>query len=179
MAYMKKRVSFFMRILLCLIAAGLFICGFYMLVVQYQTATSHIEDVAGQSLQEKQHGRVLFLSSYSQTHFSVPLQWQGIDKGLKGTGVSFDTEYMDMKNHSDPASVERFRDMLAGKLAHTSYDALIVGDVAPAAGEQAGLDAPVVLRPAHGAHHAEGILSSRRGGVRFRLRAEYRRFQVR
>lgn len=128
MAYMKKRVSFFMRILLCLIAAGLFIFGFYMLVVQYQTATSHIEDVAGQSLQEKQHGRVLFLSSYSQTHFSVPLQWQGIDKGLKGTGVSFDTEYMDMKNHSDPASVERFRDMLAGKLAHTSYDALIVGD---------------------------------------------------
>ena len=35
MAYMKKRVSFFMRILLCLIAAVLFIFGFYMLVVQY------------------------------------------------------------------------------------------------------------------------------------------------
>lgn len=128
MQKIRKRVFSLPRVILCITAAVLFACGFYMIFMQYQDSQSHMKNIAEQSLQDAGKSRILFLSSYSETHFSVPLQWKGITEGFNGTGVVVDTEYMDTKNHPDRASIQRFTDMLAGKLQTTSYDALIVGD---------------------------------------------------
>ena len=76
---------------------------------------------------ERQH-RVLFLSSYSQSHFPVPDQWKGIYSACKDNGVMLDTEYMDTKNHPEKENIEKFRDLLAYKMQNTQYDVVITGD---------------------------------------------------
>lgn len=84
--------------------------------------------MARASLRDKKQHSVLFLSSYSQSHFSVPLQWDGISEAFEGTEVLLDTEYMDMKNNADDESQALFEQLLRHKLESHAYEVLIVGD---------------------------------------------------
>lgn len=117
-----------LRFVLGLASVALIFVGVVELFQSVQSASTRIRDIATESLQSESDHRVLFISSYSQTHFTVPEEWQGLEEGFAGKGVSFDTEYMDTKNHPDEASVERFAALLEGKLETTHYDAVIVGD---------------------------------------------------
>ena len=125
----KGRLTFsIIRVILGIAAILLIITGINMLFDQFTANNSMIRDIAKESLRDESEHRVLFLSSYSQSHFSVPLQWKGIDEEFEGSKVTLDTEYMDTKNHPDERSLRRFTNMLSGKLATTHYDVLIVGD---------------------------------------------------
>lgn len=124
----SRKISKAARLTLSVLAGFLFLCGFIMLFVQYENRNARIRDIAKESLKAEEEYRVLFISSYSQSHFSVPLQWTGIGEGLEGSGAILDTEYMDVKNHPGRENIERFEDMLAAKMKEISYDIVITGD---------------------------------------------------
>lgn len=117
-----------LRTIMGISAVILIVLGVYQFFILFQSASTRIRDLAVESLHEEGDHRVLFISSYSQTHFTVPQEWRGLEVGFQGQGVVVDTEYMDTKNHPDKASVDRFAALLRGKLQTTHYDALVVGD---------------------------------------------------
>lgn len=123
-----RQTSAVLRVVLGIAAIVLILIGVAQLFQLFQATSTHIRSIATESLQEESDHRVLFISSYSQTHLTVPEEWQGLKEGFEGTGVNFDSEYMDTKNHPDQASIDRFTAMLEGKLETTHYDALIVAD---------------------------------------------------
>lgn len=116
------------RIVLALAAVVLVSTGIVLLIRQFEAGNARVRSMATESVRADGDHRVLFISSYSQAHFSVPLQWEGIDETLEAQGVALDTEYMDTKNHPDDRSIQRFTALLRGKLQTSSYDVLIVGD---------------------------------------------------
>ncbi|MEG0806002.1 MAG: ABC transporter substrate binding protein [Lachnospiraceae bacterium] len=72
--------------------------------------------------------RVLFISSYSYTWSTVPLQIKGIQAGLD-EAVTLDIEYMNTKTMDDDTSRQMFYEKIKYILGHTKpYDVLIVGD---------------------------------------------------
>ena len=72
--------------------------------------------------------RVLFISSYSYTWSTVPLQMRGIQESLSDS-VSLDVEFMDTKNLSSEIAEEELLERIRFKEEHAGdYDAVIVGD---------------------------------------------------
>lgn len=127
----KKRtlkISTIFQFLLGAAAVIFFVSGIMMLMDQYRQSRSRIQEIASESLRQEGEYRVLFLSSYSQSHFSVPLQWQGLKEGFDGQSVVLDTEYMDRKNHPEEETFRLFTEQLTKKLSTVSYDVLVTGD---------------------------------------------------
>ena len=127
----KMRTNIVPRIALAVLAvfSVLFmLVGVSRLYGLYKNLAANDESMARASLRDKKQHAVLFLSSYSQSHFSVPLQWDGISKAFEGTEVLLDTEYMDMKNNADDESQALFEQLLRHKLESHAYEVLIVGD---------------------------------------------------
>lgn len=72
--------------------------------------------------------RVLFISSYSYTWSTVPLQIQGISSELADY-VTLDIEYMDTKELSLEIAKKQLLERLQYKEGHVqNYDAVIAGD---------------------------------------------------
>ncbi len=113
---------------LAVLSVVLMLVGVSRLYGLYKNLAENDGTMARASLRDKKQHSVLFLSSYSQSHFSVPLQWDGISKAFEGTEVLLDTEYMDMKNNADDESQAMFEQLLSHKLESHIYDVLIVGD---------------------------------------------------
>ena len=114
--------------ILAVTSISLILLGVSRLYGLYKNLADNDGTMARASLRDEQQHAVLFLSSYSQSHFSVPLQWDGISKAFEGTKVQLDTEYMDMKNNADDESQDLFEQLLRHKLESHTYDVLIVGD---------------------------------------------------
>lgn len=82
--------------------------------------------VEGSSLEYK---NILFISSYSLSFDTVPLQIEGMNEVFKGRQINLDVEFMDTKRFSEEEDLERFYDTLKKKLSRIDkYDAVIVGD---------------------------------------------------
>ena len=113
---------------LAVLSVTLILVGVSRLYGLYKNLADNDGSMARASLQDKKQHNVLFLSSYSQSHFSVPLQWDGISEAFKGTEVLLDTEYMDMKNNADDETQALFEQLLRHKLQSHDYEVLIVGD---------------------------------------------------
>ncbi len=113
---------------LAVFSVALMLVGVSRLYGLYRNLADSDKSMARASLRDEQQHSVLFLSSYSQSHFSVPLQWDGISQAFEGTEVLLDTEYMDMKNNADDESQALFEQLLRHKLESHAYDVLIVGD---------------------------------------------------
>ena len=114
--------------ILAVLSILLILVGVSRLYGLYKNLADNDESMARASLRDKKQASVLFISSYSQSHFSVPMQWDGISKAFEGTEVQLDTEYMDMKNNADDESQAMFEQLLRHKLESHAYDVLIVGD---------------------------------------------------
>lgn len=72
--------------------------------------------------------RVLFISSYSYSWETVPLQIKGIQAGL-GNEVTLDVEFMDTKSVEDEVSGRQFYKHMKYRLSKVpAYDGIIVGD---------------------------------------------------
>lgn len=72
---------------------------------------------------------VLFLSSYTITFETVPLEVQGIQSVLTGEKVNLDMEFMDSRRFSSEKDEEAFYCLLKSKIEQLSpYDAVILGD---------------------------------------------------
>ncbi len=78
---------------LAVLSVVLMLVGVSHLYGLYKNLADNDGSMARASLRDKKQHSVLFLSSYSQSHFSVPLQWDGISKAFEGTEVLLDTEY--------------------------------------------------------------------------------------
>ena len=113
---------------LAVLSISFMLVGVSRLYGLYKNLAANDGSMARASLRDKKQHAVLFLSSYSQSHFSVPLQWDGISKAFEGTEVLLDTEYMDMKNNADDESQALFERLLRHKLESHAYEVLIVGD---------------------------------------------------
>lgn len=113
---------------LAILSVVLMLVGVSRLYGLYKNLADNDGSMARASLRDKKQHAVLFLSSYSQSHFSVPLQWDGISEAFEGTEVLLDTEYMDMKNNADDESQALFEQLLRHKLESHDYEVLIVGD---------------------------------------------------
>lgn len=73
--------------------------------------------------------RVLYISSYTESFDSVPLQIQGIKEAFASDDVQLDIEYMDTKRLPEKESIQFFYEWMTYKLAHVEpYDAVLVGD---------------------------------------------------
>ncbi|MBR3225312.1 MAG: EAL domain-containing protein [Atopobiaceae bacterium] len=126
-----KRSNIVSRVALSILAVlsiTLILVGVSRLYGLYKNLAENDESMARASLRDQKQHSVLFLSSYSQSHFSVPMQWDGINQAFEGTEVLLDTEYMDMKNNADDESQVLFEQLLRHKLESHAYDVLIVGD---------------------------------------------------
>ena len=164
---MKKtmRASIVPRVVLSVLAilsVVLMVVGVSRLYGLYKNLADSDGSMARASLQDEKQHSVLFLSSYSQSHFSVPLQWDGISQAFEGTKVLLDTEYMDMKNNADDESQALFEQLLRHKLESHAYDVLIVGDDAALnfAEEHRGdffKDTPVVFLGINDVDHARKV----------------------
>ncbi len=114
--------------ILAVLSVALMLVGVSRLYGLYKTLADNDGSMVRASLRDRRQHAVLFLSSYSQSHFSVPLQWDGISKVFEGTEVLLDTEYMDMKNNADDEAQALFERLLRHKLESHTYEVLIVGD---------------------------------------------------
>ncbi|MBR4463604.1 MAG: hypothetical protein IKS40_03220, partial [Treponema sp.] len=73
--------------------------------------------------------RVLFISSYSNTHDTVNAQLSGMQKVFSKSNVYLDVEYMDMKNYNSEENTRLFYETMEYKLSHhEKYGAIILGD---------------------------------------------------
>ncbi len=73
--------------------------------------------------------RVLFISSYSNTHDTVNAQLTGMQKVFSKSNVYLDVEYMDMKNYNSAENTRLFYETMKYKLSHhEKYGAIILGD---------------------------------------------------
>ncbi|MBO7674800.1 MAG: EAL domain-containing protein [Atopobiaceae bacterium] len=125
------RTNIVSRVALSVLAAlsvVLMLVGVSRLYGLYKNLADTDGSIARASLRDKKQHAVLFLSSYSQSHFSVPLQWDGISEAFEGTEILLDTEYMDTKNNADDESQALFEQLLRHKLESHAYEVLIVGD---------------------------------------------------
>ncbi len=78
--------------------------------------------------ERKEPGRVLFISSYSYTWSTVPLQMQGIRSSLPDY-VTLDVEFMDTKTLPLEMAEDELMERMRYKKEHlVSYDVVIVGD---------------------------------------------------
>lgn len=76
-----------------------------------------------------EYSNVLFISSYSMSFDTVPLQINGIKDILKAENVNLDIEFMDTKRFSSDEDIENFYTILKNKLKKLpKYDAIILGD---------------------------------------------------
>ena len=62
--------------------------------------------------------RVLFISSYSNTHDTVNAQLSGMQKIFSKNNVYLDVEYMDMKNYNSAENTRLFYETMKYKLTH-------------------------------------------------------------
>lgn len=77
---------------------------------------------------EEKNGRVLFISSYSYSWDTIPLQMEGISEELEDN-VTIDYEFMDTKKVNDDISRQIFYEHIKYLLSCVEpYDVLIVGD---------------------------------------------------
>ncbi len=118
----------FIQAILCAAAAVFFVLGVTLLVRHYQVVQTRKRQIAFEALSDIREYSVLFLSSYSQTHFSVPQQYEGLQKGFENNPVTMDALYMNTKNFSGEAYMEAFTRYCEASLEGKSYDVLIVGD---------------------------------------------------
>lgn len=73
--------------------------------------------------------KVLYISSYSESFDSVPLQIKGIKEAFFADEIQLDIEYMDTKRFPVEENIQLFYDLIKYKLAHgPSYDGIILGD---------------------------------------------------
>lgn len=76
-----------------------------------------------------EYSHVLFISSYSMSFETVPLQVKGIEEIFKNENISLDIEFMDTKRFSSEEDIENFYITLKSKLEKLpKYDAVILGD---------------------------------------------------
>ena len=110
------------RALAGMLCALLFLCGSVLPVSALGAPQAPAADDA---LEGKQ---VLFISSYSYTWPTVPLQLAGVQSVLP-ENVRLDTLFMDTKNGDNEQTRELFRRQVRYLLGHVgAYDAVIVGD---------------------------------------------------
>lgn len=87
-----------------------------------------VQAKGSKQVEEQQNHEVLFISSYSYTWFTVPLQLEGIQSALDSC-VTLDTEFMDTKIiRSDMAEQILLEKIRFKQQNGWSYDAVIVGD---------------------------------------------------
>ena len=104
---------------------GLFLLCFLLSVVLLLSKRGDIHTLKAQTIDNY---RVLFISSYSYTWSTVPLQMEGIQSVL-GNDVTLDVEFMDTKVLSEEVAQKqlleriRFKEKKAG-----AFDGVIVGD---------------------------------------------------
>lgn len=111
--YMKGKQ--FLRRIVCILAACLVLC----------TGLSAAQ--AKETLQNKSY--VLFISSYSLSFDTVPLQIKGLTDVLTQEKADLDIEFMDTKRFGEAQDIELFYQFLRNKLEkHVQYDVVIVGD---------------------------------------------------
>lgn len=80
------------------------------------------------ALADEVRGRVLFISSYSYTWPTVPLQISGISSAL-GDRATLDTEFMDTKTINDSTGARQFYEHIKHKLSKVKpFDVVIAGD---------------------------------------------------
>lgn len=104
-----------------------FRCAAGMLAAVLVLLTCNTQQVLAQE-NETGNRRVLFISSYSYTWSTVPLQIQGIQSALS-EDVTLDVEFMDTKTLSSEIAEQGLLERLHYKKEHMlSYDAVIVGD---------------------------------------------------
>lgn len=73
--------------------------------------------------------KVLFISAYTESFETVPLQIEGIRAILDKNAVALDIEYMDSRRFNTPENTALFYNHLKYKLNQLdAYDAIIVGD---------------------------------------------------
>ena len=118
---MKGGKRYICRIAAAVAAVILFLCNQGQVLAQEQDEEK-IETRMAESR------RVLFISSYSYTWSTVPLQMKGIQTSLADS-VSLDVEFMDTKNLSPEIAEEELLERVKFKEEHAGgYDAVIVGD---------------------------------------------------
>ncbi len=72
---------------------------------------------------------VLFISSYSESFITVPLQIKGLRNVFTDNNVKLESEFMDTKRYSSDENIHNFYESLKYKLKNGPiYDAIIVGD---------------------------------------------------
>ena len=109
------------RIAVAVAAVILFLCN------QGQVLAQERDEEKTETRMVESH-RVLFISSYSYTWSTVPLQMKGIQESLADS-VSLDVEFMDTKNLLSEIAEEELLERLRFKEDHAGdYDAVIVGD---------------------------------------------------
>lgn len=76
-----------------------------------------------------EYANVLFISSYSLSFETIPLQIKGIEEVFSDKAVKLDIEFMDTKRFSEEEDIDNFYETLKGKLERVEqYEAVIVGD---------------------------------------------------
>ena len=113
---MKKNRKKWMIVLCLVMLIGLLPCG-------HADAADTADD---ESLNPK---HILYISSYSYSWGTVPLQIKGINRALQGADYVINYEFMDTKNTVYSKGYREFYDLLKYKLAtRYHYDGVIVGD---------------------------------------------------
>lgn len=94
-------------------------------LVQISASEASVRD---EQVQTNENYRVLFISSYSYTWDTVPLQIKGIESALS-SNVTLDVEFMDTKTLSTEIAQSELLERIRYKKEHmTDFDAVIVGD---------------------------------------------------
>ena len=100
----------------------------FVLAMVLMTAMSSVVQAEEEIQKSTENRRVLFISSYSYTWSTVPLQLEGIHSALDDT-VTLDVEFMDTKTlPSDIAEKELLERLRIKKEHMEGYDAVIAGD---------------------------------------------------
>ena len=80
-------------------------------------------------VRQTRNGRVLFISSYTESFITIPEQIKGLWKGFENDSIDLDLEYMDAKRFADEESLILFHQWLSYRINRLpQYDVLIVGD---------------------------------------------------
>lgn len=119
---MRKKRQYFRRAVIAL-------SGIIFLLLSSEVSILASDDsVDDEQVKNKDNYRVLFISSYSYTWDTVPLQIKGIESVLE-RNVTLDVEFMDTKTLSEEISQNELLERLRYKKGHhIDYDAVIVGD---------------------------------------------------
>ncbi len=105
-----------------------FILLFYVAVL-FVTAIPLNEVHAAEASRTNNPYHILYISSYSYSWGSVPLQIEGVDRAFEGTEYVVNYEFMDTKNTDYSDGYKEFYDLLKYKMdTRYPYDGIIVGD---------------------------------------------------